>query len=321
MTRCCTLFVLLATLLAATNAPRTSGQAKANFKDIKIDGTLAADDPNDPQRNTPCKIHVVALKAGQRYTIDMIGRGFDAFLRLEDKAGKQLAEDDDSGGDLNAQIVFNCTMDGDYRIFCTCVGKANGKYTLTVKAAAALALSGAHAPLLGKPAPDFQSDFALNGEAIKLSALKGKVVALHFWAVQSSDSVSTLPRLREWQKLHRDAGLAVVGVTYYNCELNHRIGFDPATGMLTRIDAATPATDEAMMKAFAAHHKLNYPLCILHKEKAVTTFANYLVDGLPQLVLIDRQGVVRFACAGGNSMRNPDVEVEIKKLLAEKRGP
>jgi thiol-disulfide isomerase/thioredoxin len=306
-------------LLAATKTPGAYGQAKATFKDVKIDGKLAPDDPKDPQRNTPCKIHVVALKAGQRYTIDMIGRGFDAFLRLEDKAGKQLAEDDDSGGDQNAQIVFNCTMDGDYRIFCTCVGNANGKYTLTVKAVAPLALGGAHAALFGKSAPGFESDFTLNGQALKLSALKGKVVLLHFWAVQSSDSVGTLPRLREWQKLHKNAGLEVVGVTYYNCELDHRLGFDSATGMLTRIDAATPATDEAMIKAFAAYHKLDYPLCILHKDKAATTFAKYLVDGLPQLVLIDRQGVVRFACAGGNNIRNPDVEAEIKKLLAEKK--
>jgi hypothetical protein len=35
-------------------------------------------------------------------------------------------------------------------------------------------------------------------------------------------------------------------------------------------------------------------------------------------VLIDRLGVLRFACVGDAQMRNPDVDVEIKKLLAGK---
>jgi thiol-disulfide isomerase/thioredoxin len=301
------------------NTAGGGGKDKPKFKDIKIDGVLARNDDKDPRRGTPCKIHVVALTAGQSYTIDMIGRGFDAYLRLEDKAGKELAEDDDSGGDLNAQIVFNCTKDDDYRIFCTSMGNGSGKYTLTVKAAGALVVNAWHARLFGMQAPDFEGDFALNGKAINLSDLKGKVVLLDFWAVQSSSSALALPRLREWHKAYKDAGLEVVGVTYFNSDLGHKLGFDPSAGQVINIAAASPATDRELFKAFAAHHKVDHLLLALRKEKALKTFNDYLVNGLPQLVLIDRQGVVRFACVGSAQIRNPDVDVEIKKLLAEKK--
>jgi hypothetical protein len=36
--------------------------------------------------------------------------------------------------------------------------------------------------LVGKPAPDLQGDFAVNGKPVHLSDLKGKVVLLDFWA-------------------------------------------------------------------------------------------------------------------------------------------
>ena len=90
-------------------------------------------------------------------------------------------------------------------------------------------------------------------------------------------------------------------------------------GQVINVAAASPETDRELFKAFAAHYKLDHLLLALHKEKALKTFNDYLVNGLPQLVLIDRQGAVRFACVGSTQIRNPDVDVEIKKLLAEKK--
>ena len=67
------------------------------------------------------------------YQIDMISNQFDAYLRLEDSKGNQLAEDDDSGGNLNAQILFTPTKADDYRIIATTFGPgATGIYQLKV---------------------------------------------------------------------------------------------------------------------------------------------------------------------------------------------
>ena len=297
---------------------QVGGKAKEKPKDFKFEGTLEKDDIKDPKRNTPAKLYTVALKKGKSYKIDMVGIGFDAYLRLEDDTGKELAEDDDGGGGLNAQIIFNCPKDGDYKIYCTCFATAGGKYVLTVKSAGVFTATASHAALLDKPAPDFEGDFALNGKAIKLSELKGKVVLLDFWAVQSASSVKTFTRLREWRKLHKDAGLEVVGLTYFNSEIGHTLGFDAEAGKLKDIDKADTATDKTMLKEFAAYHKLDHLLLALHKEKALKTFDDYLVNGLPQVVLIDRKGIVRHAYTGDAQIRNTDVDLELKKLLAEK---
>ena len=54
--------------------------------------------------------------------------------RLENAAGQQLAQDDDSGGMLNARIVFSAPADGWYRIIVTSFSpKASGNYTLRVR--------------------------------------------------------------------------------------------------------------------------------------------------------------------------------------------
>ena len=72
------------------------------------------------------KVYPFQVKAGSTYTIDLDGPGrkffdkFDPFLRLEDPAGKQLAENDDRGPkDMNSRIVYRAVRDGEVRIVAT----------------------------------------------------------------------------------------------------------------------------------------------------------------------------------------------------------
>jgi hypothetical protein len=101
---------------------------------ISIDGRLSQDDPKDSVR-AACfrRIYSVHLQGGRTYQIDLKSRQFDAYLRLEDGQGTQLAEDDDSGGGLDARIVFNCPLDGTYRIIATSLVPGIGEFTLTVQ--------------------------------------------------------------------------------------------------------------------------------------------------------------------------------------------
>jgi peroxiredoxin len=315
MARFLVTLVLVAVAVAVAAEARAGG--KGPQKDIVIQGALALNDPKDTKRNTPCKIHVVPLKKGQSYTIEMFGFGFDAFLRLEDKAGRELAQDDDSGGNLNARIIFDCPKDDEYRIICTCFANAAGQYRLTVRSAGAVKVAAGHALLIGKAAPDFEAGFALNGKAGRLSDLKGKVVVLTFWEVRSAGSVAALAQLRDWSKQHKDGGLEVVGVTYFPSEMGQKLGFDADAGKLKNIREASSATDQALFKAFAAHHKLEHLLLTLHEGQALKAFNDYVVNGLPQVVLIDRKGVVRSIYSGAVQVRSAEVGAEIKKLLAD----
>src|ERR1051325_2266123 len=171
-------------------------------KDFVVSGKLSKDDPKDQQRGGPSQVHKLKLKAGKAYTIDMVGQGIDSYLRLLDPKGNQLDEDDDSGGNLNAKILFNCTKDGEYAIVCTTFGANEaGAYTLTVKMTGDITKSASsHAQMLNNPAPDFQGDLAVNGKPLKLSSLKGKTVLVAFLDIRNGSSTALLPKLAEWRK-------------------------------------------------------------------------------------------------------------------------
>jgi S1-C subfamily serine protease len=110
---------------------------------VRLNGVLAAQDPNDRvQQKSHHKVHMVPMTAGRTYVIDMVDVGnppaakFDPFLRLEDPGGMEVAHDDDSGGGLNARIVYLATQTGSYRIICTTFQPGQtGRYLLVVREA------------------------------------------------------------------------------------------------------------------------------------------------------------------------------------------
>jgi peroxiredoxin len=315
MTRFCVFAILVA--IPMTLALRDV-QAQKDKDNIRIEGTLTKDDPVDKRRGGASQTHMVKMKAGKTYTIDMVSQQVDSYLFLDDAKGKQLAEDDDSGGMQNAQIVFNCTKDGDYKVVCT-VFDANmtGKYVLTVKTASnTTPLATPHQSLIGKEAPNFKGDFVINGDTKTLSDLKGKVVVVAFWEARSPQCAETFSHLRDWYKAHQADGLEIVGVTYYNSEIGQRIGFDKETGKVTTPDTADKKSDQETLTALAAHHKLNYLLVALPKSEALKTFDAYAVNGLPQFVLVDRQGIVRNVLVGEKNVSA--LEKEINKALETK---
>jgi peroxiredoxin len=315
-------FALLAAVpfsIALTLGDAQAGGKQKDPNNIRIEGTLTKDDPIDKRRGGASQVHTVKMKAGKTYTIDMVSTAVDSYLFLDDSKGTQLAEDDDSGGNQNAQILFNCTKDGDYKVVCT-VYQADmvGKYVLTVKTSAnsTTPLATPHQALIGKGAPDFKGDFAINGEPGKLSDLKGKVVLVAFWEARNLACAETFSQLRDWNKELKDEGLAIVGITYYNSEIGQRIGFDKESGKVITVETADKKSDQATFKVFAAHHKLDYLLMALTKTEALRTFDAYAVNGLPQFVLVDREGVVRAVLVGEKNVSS--LAKEIKKALETK---
>jgi hypothetical protein len=98
-------------------------------KAITLKGELSA--------KVPALLFQVRLKANVTYVIDMTSpdpKALDPYLVLQDSERNTLAEDDDSGGNLNARIIFRAPSGGVYRIRAASYGSAQGPFTLTIRA-------------------------------------------------------------------------------------------------------------------------------------------------------------------------------------------
>jgi serine protease Do len=95
---------------------------------------LTVGDPKDKSLKSYHKVYKFKMSPGAVYTLDMASGDIDSYLRLEDHAGKVLARDDDSAGNLDARIVFLPTKEDNYRIVATTAKPHEiGPFHLTVR--------------------------------------------------------------------------------------------------------------------------------------------------------------------------------------------
>ena len=98
--------------------------------------------PSRMKKNRPFKIHTVQLQSGKPAAISVEspkGPGlFDTYVRILDAGGRELANDDDGGVDLNSLAVFTPPLTGTYSIKVSCfdveqMAVAVGDYVLVVR--------------------------------------------------------------------------------------------------------------------------------------------------------------------------------------------
>lgn len=137
----------------------------------------------------------------------------------------------------------------------------------------------------GKPAPDF-SLVDSSGVPVRLSAYKGKVVLLDFWATWCGGCKIEIPWYIEFQNKYRDAGLAAIGVSM-------------------------DADGWTSVKPFLAEHKLNYPVVIGNDALA----ERFGLINMPLTLLIDRNGNIAESHAG--VVDKNSFEARIRSLLQQ----
>jgi peroxiredoxin len=140
----------------------------------------------------------------------------------------------------------------------------------------------------GREAPDFVLT-DLQGQAVKLSDLRGKAVVLNFWATWCPPCKEEIPWFVELQKRYGAEGLQIVGVSMDD------------------------EGDQQAVAKFAAKNAINYPV-LLGKEAVAGAYGG--IDYLPTTFYIDRNGVVLNRVFGQPGRQ--EIEQNIKLALASK---
>lgn len=156
--------------------------------------------------------------------------------------------------------------------------------------------------LIGKPAPDVLVPRWLDGQPVKLSDLRGKVVLLDFWAMWCAPCVTAFPYFREWQSKYAGKGFELVGVTRFY-------------GRSDEKEDLNREQEWQALQAFKRKYQLAYP-CAVGKMDDVSNDERYGVTGLPTTILIDRRGNVREVQRGGGNYRK--LAQRVAKLIEEK---
>jgi peroxiredoxin len=126
----------------------------------------------------------------------------------------------------------------------------------------------------------------MNGESVKLSAFKGKVILLDFWATWCPPCKAEIPGFVELQEAYRDKGLQVVGVSVDD----------------------TPDK----LKPFASEFKMNYPVLVgLERDDLQDAYGP--MWGIPTTYLIARDG--RICRKNSGMVGKAQYESDIKGLL------
>ena len=136
-----------------------------------------------------------------------------------------------------------------------------------------------------QPAADFQLT-DLNGKPLSLSALKGKVVLLDFWATWCPPCRMELPHFQELYAAYQGKGLEMVGLS-----------------VSEKADT---------VKAFVQQNNLTYPIAI-DTPQIEQSYGG--IRGIPTTFLIDKQGQIAKKYIGYQD--KSVFEQEIQRLLAE----
>ena len=139
----------------------------------------------------------------------------------------------------------------------------------------------------GAPAPGFELESS-SGKPVSLSSLKGQIVLVNFWASWCGPCRKEMPILEQLSHQYHNKGVTLVGV-------NVEPDSDAATTWLK----ATPVSFPILFDVDSKVSKL------------------YQVEGMPNTVILDRKGNVRYIHRGYQPGAENEYLDQIRALIRE----
>ena len=137
-------------------------------------------------------------------------------------------------------------------------------------------------------APDFTLK-TLDGQEITLSQLKGKVVLLDFWATWCGPCRESIPHLIQLYNHYRGNGFELIGMDVGERDLDR-------------------------VRRFIKSMDIPYPIVVATDDVA----KSYRVSGIPETILIDKEGNIRERIAGFSSTIVQELTRKVAELTSEK---
>ena len=162
------------------------------------------------------------------------------------------------------------------------------------------------AALPGKPAPELHFKWSSPAGFTTLSALKGKIVVIDFWATWCGPCLRAFPQVREHAARFKDAPVVFLGVTSIQGRVSN---LEPK-----RIDTkGDPAREMALMPRFMQAKDMTWPVAFSVED---VFNQEYGVSGIPYVAIIAPDGIVRYAGLNPGDER-ADIGGKIDALLKE----
>jgi thiol-disulfide isomerase/thioredoxin len=152
--------------------------------------------------------------------------------------------------------------------------------------------------LEGKPAPPLEITEWLGTRPTPLDRLKGRPVLLFFWAHWCGDCKRQVPDLARLAAEYQSKGLVLIGPSQH---YGYAAGGEDAS-----LEQETRYIDEVRGQYYAALGEMSVPL-------SEANFIQYGASTTPTIVLVDRQGIVRFYHPG--AMPYAQLAAQVAKVV------